>query len=125
MNSAPAFNELRGIWGQQLDVLQSVVCLVRAHAGDDATLESATTGFEFRQWLVAREGPPNARLQEYLMSLRPHYGAPEFPSSKAVYAVCTPEARDLEGAAAGEATRAALASPGQELMDRLRHPSGL
>ena len=125
MNDAPAFSQIRAIWDQQLDILQSVACLLRAHAGSDATLEPASTGFEFRQWLAAREGPPNARLQTYQMILRPHYGAPGFPSSRPAYAVCAPEAKDVEGAAAGEATRAAIMGAGQELMDRLRHPSGL
>jgi hypothetical protein len=124
-NSATAFNQLRGVWNEQLDILQSIACLLRAHAGGDPTLEPSSTGFEFRQWLTAREGPPNARLQTYAMILRPHYGAPEFPSSKSEYAVCAPEARDAEGASVGEATRAAMARPGQEMLDRLRHPSGL
>lgn len=124
-NNAPAFNQIRGIWEQQLDILQSVACLLRAHTGGEAILEPASTGFEFRQWLAAREGPPNARGQTYDMILRPRYGAPAFPSSKPAYAVCTPGAKDEEGAAAGLATRAAIAKPGQDLMDRLRHPSGL
>ncbi len=125
LNSSSAFNQIRGIWDQQLDVLQSVACLLRAHAGSDASLAPAATGFEFRQWLAAREGPPHARVETYQMVLRPHYGAPEFPSSRSAYAACAPEARDLEGAEIGEATRAAIAKPGQELMDQLRHTSGL
>ncbi|MHB8460265.1 MAG: hypothetical protein ACYDAK_08550 [Candidatus Limnocylindrales bacterium] len=114
----PDFSQLQGTWQQQLDILQSIACLLRAHATTDPALAVAATGYQFRYWLTAREAPPNARAQEYPM-LRAHSGAPEFPSSSPAYASCSPEARDTEGAAIGAATQAALMRPAEELMARL------
>lgn len=127
---ATSFNQLRGIWDQELDMLQSVVCLLRAHAASEPNLETAATSFDFRYWLTAREGPPNARMQEYELSLRPRMGAPEFPSSRPAYSQCAPSARDSEGAAAGAASKERFYRPATDAVDRLRgqvrgghHPS--
>jgi hypothetical protein len=101
----------RGLWEVQLDLLQTMACLLRAHARATPALDSVADTVTAPAWLASRPAPENSRVYEEI-SQQAYFGAPPFPKGEA-YLDCTPEARDRAGEAMLAAQKRFLADLGQ------------
>lgn len=101
------------LWNAQLERLQVVACLLRAHAAADKDLKPVADSFEFAQWMrpvvypVERPDIPG-RLLAY-ESLRLYEGAPPFPGNEH-YRACSHDARD-DAARSGSRRAGVAAQP--------------
>jgi hypothetical protein len=87
----------RGLWEVQLDLLQTLACILRAHARSMPALAAVADTVTAPAWLASRPAPENQRVFEQI-SQQTYFGAPPFPNGEPCQA-CTPEARDRAGQA--------------------------
>lgn len=88
--------DARGMWQVELDMLQTLACLIRAHAKATPELAPTAEVITAPAWLRFRPAPENSRMFERI-GQEAHSMAPPFPAGDA-YATCTIEARDKAGA---------------------------
>ena len=90
---------VRDLREAEIDHLQTIVCLLEAHARATPDLEPAAAAAGLLEWREARMWPEGQR-QGQQRELEARGQAPPFPTGPA-YAPCSPTSRDAEGTAAG------------------------